>query len=66
MTGLLVDEGDEKGMAACMVSLASDPQRWDRYGGAGRSLLEKEFSIDVVQVRLQALLDLAVRAARNR
>lgn len=57
--GLLVQEKDSRGMADCMVRLARDLALCDRFGTAGRELLESEFATPVVQKRLRSLLLLA-------
>ena len=56
VTGILVDEKDTQGMADAIVTLARNPSQWDRFGGAGRNLLETEFSIQIVQEQLRFLL----------
>lgn len=60
--GLLVDEKDVNGMAGAMIRLAREPGTCDRFGAAGRQLLEAEFSTPVVQERLKALLQTAISA----
>ena len=64
-TGYVVDEGDVSGMAAAMVRMARQPERWDDFGQAARRLLEAEFSVPVVQERLQGLLKNAVADRRR-
>ena len=56
--GVLVDEKDVQGMADAMVALAQNPQQWDKFGMAGRQLLESDFSVPVVQEKLRELLSL--------
>ena len=56
VTGTLVNEKDTQGMAAAMVALARSPESWDRFGRAGRDLLESEFSVPIVQEKLRSLL----------
>jgi len=65
ISGVLVDEKDIQGMADAMVALARNPAQWDRFGKAGRKLLETEFSVSVVQDKLKALLALPARSTRS-
>jgi glycosyltransferase involved in cell wall biosynthesis len=64
-TGYLVEEEDIAGMGAAMARIAKNPGNWDKFGRAGRDLLEAEFRTDLVQARLQGLLSNAVAAARR-
>jgi len=45
-TGLLVEEGDVKGMAAAMERLLQDPALCSRFGAAGRCHVEQGFTLD--------------------
>jgi len=42
--GWLVPPGDASGLAAAISGAASDPARLERYGAAGRAIVEREFS----------------------
>jgi len=55
-TGLLVAEGDVAGMAQAIIDLAHNPESWQGYGEAGRTVLEEEFAMPVVQRRLRSFL----------
>ena len=47
-TGLLVEPEDVAGLAAALVALLENRERARAYGEAGRELLERKFSIEVV------------------
>lgn len=55
-TGLLVDEGDVRGMAAAMEALAADVPRARSLGEAGRRRAIAEFSLERQCARLTELL----------
>lgn len=44
-TGQLVPAGDPAALAAGIVQLCREPERWDEYGAAGRMRVEKHFDI---------------------
>jgi glycosyltransferase involved in cell wall biosynthesis len=44
-TGILVDEGDDVGIAAALVDLLTEPERARRLGGAGLERARTEFSV---------------------
>lgn len=44
-TGILVEPGDERGLAEALISLLSDPQRAGEMGRAGRDRQAKVFSV---------------------
>jgi len=54
-TGLLVPPGDPAALAAAITSLLSDPHRGAALGMAGRRLVEKEFTVEVMLERLEVL-----------
>jgi glycosyltransferase involved in cell wall biosynthesis len=54
-TGLLVPAGDPAALAAAITSLLSDPHRGAALGMAGRRLVEKEFTVEVMLERLEVL-----------
>jgi glycosyltransferase involved in cell wall biosynthesis len=56
-TGLLVDEGDEDGMAAMMSMMANEPQTAAELGEVGKRLVAREYSIGYRVGRLESLLD---------
>ncbi|WP_041426841.1 glycosyltransferase [Synechococcus sp. CC9311] len=45
-TGLLVQEGDERAMADCMIELLLDPSRAEALGNAGRNRVLRHYTID--------------------
>lgn len=53
-TGYLVEPGDEAGLAAALVRMASDPDARLRMGARGRARMEREFD---KQRQFQAFLD---------
>jgi glycosyltransferase involved in cell wall biosynthesis len=46
ITGLVVDPGDEQGLADAIVSLLRDPARRETIGRAGRARVDREFSLE--------------------
>jgi glycosyltransferase involved in cell wall biosynthesis len=44
-TGILVDEGDDVGIAAALVDLLTEPERARRLGAAGLERARTEFSV---------------------
>ncbi len=44
-TALLVDAGDDAGLAACCAALLDDPARWRRFSEAGRAHAEAHFGV---------------------
>jgi glycosyltransferase involved in cell wall biosynthesis len=54
-TGLLVPPGDPEALARAMQALLSSEELRKRFGNAGRSLVEREFSEDIV---IKQVLDL--------
>jgi len=55
-TGILVEPGDEIGMANAIISLARDPERRKRLGAAGRTFIEGNFNVRAQNSRLEAML----------
>jgi glycosyltransferase involved in cell wall biosynthesis len=60
-TGLLVDRGDAKGLAAAMEALLRDAQLRERMGAAGRDRVASFFTWDGAARRLQKLYERALR-----
>jgi glycosyltransferase involved in cell wall biosynthesis len=56
-TGLLVDEGDVRAMARCMLQLAKDPQLAGRLGDAARVRICAEFSVEKAMNGLLRILE---------
>jgi starch synthase len=56
-TGLLVDPGDEEGLAAVLLRLLRDPELGDRLGRAGRVRVEEELTWDRVAARMAPVLE---------
>jgi len=64
-TGLLVDEGDVKGMAECMMRLADDPVLAARLGKAAREKIGKEFAMDKSISNLWRILERVIIANKS-
>ena len=66
-TGLLVQPGDIKGLAAAIGALAKDPLRRSVMGRAARTLVEREFTEAIVARETLAIYRAALdrRAARR-
>ncbi len=56
VSGLLVAERDEAGLADALAALAKAPERWPAMGGAGRAKVESDYDIDRLNDRLAGLL----------
>jgi glycosyltransferase involved in cell wall biosynthesis len=56
-TGLLVEPGDEQGLAAALLRLLRDPELGDRLGRAGRVRVEEELTWDRVAARMAPVLE---------
>ncbi|MEI7769492.1 MAG: glycosyltransferase, partial [Chloroflexales bacterium] len=65
-TGLLVDEGDMRGMARAMLALAREPALAGRMGAAAAEHARAHFDQRVQLDRLWAILDVARRAGVRR
>ena len=63
VTGLLIDPGDEIGLANAMEALLSDPVRCRQMGIAGRAVVESDFSAAVSVPRILFAMKKAVDAA---
>jgi colanic acid/amylovoran biosynthesis glycosyltransferase len=57
VSGLLVAERDEAGLADALERLAREPGRWAAMGRAGRAKVEMEYDIDRLNDRLVGLLE---------
>lgn len=57
VTGLLADERDHEAMAAHLVRLAGDPALRRALGEAGRTKMQRDYSIDAHRDKLQAVYD---------
>lgn len=64
-TGLLVDEGDTGGMAACLVQLASDPGLRGQFGLAGWQRAKERFTWQRERQDLLKLLGLEEQSGNN-
>ncbi|MGH7095646.1 MAG: glycosyltransferase family 1 protein, partial [Stellaceae bacterium] len=62
--GILVPPGDVDGLAAAIAELAHDPARRRSMGRAGRALVEREFTAELVGKQTVALYRSAL-AERN-
>jgi glycosyltransferase involved in cell wall biosynthesis len=60
-TGFLVEEGDVKGMARCMLRLALDGKEASRLGRQAREHVRREFSLDKSIATLWRIIDDASR-----
>lgn len=58
-TGLLVESGDEDGMAAAILRIANAPREATAFGAAGRALVERKFELCVQNRRLADILKAA-------
>lgn len=56
-TGMLCDEGDEKGFARIMAQLIADPDLRARLGRAAQENVPREFSFEAGLARLRALFE---------
>ena len=66
-TGLLVDEGDEPGMAQAMARLLLDPDLAARLGDCGRTRVRERFTIEHHLRQVEQLLHQVIddRGARS-
>lgn len=64
-TGLLVPPHDVGALAEAIAALASDPERRQRMGAAGRTLAEREFAEAIVAEQTLALYRAALAEARE-
>lgn len=62
-TGLLVEPGDHKALAAAIVTLLKDPQLRKQYGNAGRARVAEHFGVDRL---VEGTLDVYRRVADRR
>jgi glycosyltransferase involved in cell wall biosynthesis len=60
-TGILVPPGDIEGLAQAIGALAGDPARRSAMGRAGRSLIERHFTQEIVARQTLALYQAALR-----
>lgn len=58
VSGLLVDEGDYKGMAEAIITLLKDPALCKQMGKAARERISDNYNFPVQAAKLAALLDL--------
>jgi colanic acid/amylovoran biosynthesis glycosyltransferase len=58
VTGILVSERDENGMANAILQLLADPSRATAMGAAGRVRVLKRFTISHTRDRLRAIMGL--------
>ncbi|HEU4794526.1 MAG TPA: glycosyltransferase, partial [Pyrinomonadaceae bacterium] len=65
-TGLLVDEGDVRGMAEQMIRLAKDPRLAADIGSAARERVAAEFSMQYSIDRLWSIIDSAIQGSASR
>jgi colanic acid/amylovoran biosynthesis glycosyltransferase len=56
VSGLLVAERDVDGLAAAVRCLAEHPERWAALGEAGRGIVEREYDVNALNARLEAIL----------
>jgi colanic acid/amylovoran biosynthesis glycosyltransferase len=56
-TGLLHRENDAADAARALLELASHPERWEAYGRAGRSHVEREYDLAAQVVKLERIYD---------
>ena len=61
--GLLVDSGDEPGLAAAIRRMLDDPEAARRMGEAARERRRREFTVDLMVRRLEALYERLVEGA---
>jgi len=54
-SGLLVDPGDPPAFADALAALLQSPARRQRYGAAGRAIVQKKYSFDRVAAEVEAL-----------
>jgi sugar transferase (PEP-CTERM/EpsH1 system associated) len=64
LTGRLVARADPEGLATEILRYFDDPQLARRHGGAGRSLVEKRFSLDLMVRRYDELYGGMLHRAR--
>lgn len=55
-TGILVEPGDEAGMAQAIIALAGEPERRKRMGAAGREHMIRNFDVRKQNAKLEAIL----------
>jgi glycosyltransferase involved in cell wall biosynthesis len=65
VNGKLVPRGDVAALAEAIAALIGDPSRRQAMGLAGRSLVEREFSVEIVVRQTMALYDELLAAAGN-
>ncbi|MGB7409419.1 MAG: glycosyltransferase [Pontixanthobacter sp.] len=63
--GLLFDEGDAEGLAACIRKLASDPELRAAMGREGRKTVERSHSLDLATDQYLAVYDRIARDKRG-
>jgi colanic acid/amylovoran biosynthesis glycosyltransferase len=51
-TGRLVRPADSQGLAAALLELLDEPNRWSELGSAGRRLVEQRYNMEVLNRRL--------------
>jgi colanic acid/amylovoran biosynthesis glycosyltransferase len=54
VTGMLVPEHDAAALARCIEALASDAERRDRMGAAGRARVAESFEVGALTTQLEA------------
>ncbi len=57
-TGFLVQPGDSVKIAEAIVSSTADPSDWRKMGEAGLALIEREFSLSIVERKLEKIYSL--------
>lgn len=61
VTGVLVPPGDDERLAAAVRDLLDAPERWPTLISAGRRIVETDYDIDVLNDRLIAMCEEAVK-----
>jgi colanic acid/amylovoran biosynthesis glycosyltransferase len=61
VSGYLVPERDDAGLAAALERLAAGSDRWPAMGRAGRAKIEREYDIHRLNDRLADLLEHLIR-----
>jgi colanic acid/amylovoran biosynthesis glycosyltransferase len=64
-SGFLVPERDVPALANRVQELLEAPESWPAFGRAGRSMVERQFDVDVLNDQLATRLELAVAARQS-